>query len=154
MLHHRLFGMAALGVIAGLAMFFSATSAVQAQERAYPHLYAAIYEMREAKAELKEERFNRFRERAVKDLDAAIDETEKALKAAKIEYKYEPPKNAKEYYKAYKDYPHLRHAVVELREALKEVKEEKRHDFGGARDHTIKALETAIERVEEALKGV
>ena len=76
-------------------------------------------------------------------------ETENAIKEAKIELgRYGGPKDPKGYYKAYKDFPHLRHAVVELREAQKEIERAKRREFGRA----VKSIEVAINRVEAALK--
>jgi hypothetical protein len=148
MLLRRLFTKTSVAILLGLPLLVGAPRA-RAQESPFAHLSSALYEMREAKAELKEERFKRHREQAVKDLDAAIEETEKAVKEAKIELRrYEGPKNPKEYYRVYKDCPHLRHAVVELVEAKKEIEREKRGDFGRA----IKSIDVAIARVEEVLK--
>jgi hypothetical protein len=137
-----------MALLLGLPLLAS-TPRAMAQEGPFAHLASAIYEMREAKAELKEERFKRHREQAVKELDAAIAETELAVKEAKIDLRrFEGPKNPKEYYKTYKDFPHLRHAVVELVEAKKEIEREKRGNFSRA----IKAIDVAIFRVAEALK--
>jgi hypothetical protein len=147
MSQQRLFGQAALVVLAGL-IWNGCASIANAQGGAYPHLFAALYEMKEAKAELKEERFKATREQAIRDLDAAIEETEKALRDAKVEYKYEGPKNPKEYYKDYKDFPHLRHAVIELREAKKEVKEEKKFNS----ERVLKTIDSAIDRIDAVLK--
>jgi hypothetical protein len=148
MSHRQLFRKTIVAILMGLPLLVGASWAA-AQEGPFAHLSSAIYEMREARAELKDERFKRHREQAVKDLDAAIAETEQAVKDAKIELRrYEGPKNAKEYYRAYKDFPHLRHAVIELAEAKKEIEREKRDNFGRA----IKAIDVAIGRVEEALK--
>jgi hypothetical protein len=148
MLHRRLFAKGIVAIVMGASLLVSVPKA-KAQEGPFGHLAAALYEMREAKAELKDERFKRHREEAIKELDAAIDETEKALKDAKIELKrYEGPKEPKVYYKAYKDFPHLRHSVVELQEAKKDIEREKKGDFVRA----IKAIDVAIVRVEEVLK--
>ena len=62
--------------------------------------------------------------------------------------RFEAPKNPKEYYKAYKDFPHLRHAIVELQEAKKEIEREEEGRFVRA----VKAIDVAIAHVEEALK--
>ncbi len=148
MLHRHLFGGLLLAAAVGLPLAWLVSQA-RAAETPYQHLASALYEMREAKGELKDERFKRHREETIKDLDTAIEETEKALKESKIELKrFEAPKEPKEYYKAYKDFPHLRHAVVELREAKKEIEREKRGEFGRA----VKAIDVAIVKVEEALK--
>jgi membrane-anchored protein YejM (alkaline phosphatase superfamily) len=148
MLHCRLFGKMILALGLGLPLLLAAPR-IKAQEGPFAHMAAAIYEMREAKLELKDERFKRHREQAIKDLDVAIEETEKAFREAKIELRrYEGPRNPKEYYKAYRDFPHLRHAIVELAEAKKEIEREKRGNFSRA----VKAIDVAIGRVEEALK--
>jgi hypothetical protein len=143
----HLYRNALVAILVGLPLLVGASRA-KAQEGPFAHLTSALYEMREAKAELKDERFKRHREQAVKDLDAAIEETE-TVKEAKIELRrYAGPMNPKEYYKAYKDFPHLRRAVVELADAKKEIEREKKGDFGRA----IKAIDVAMGRVEEALK--
>jgi hypothetical protein len=148
MLHRRLVGKTIVAILLGLPLFLGAPRA-RAQGTPFAHLASALYEMREAKMELKEERFKRHREQAVKELDAAIAETEQAIKEAKIELRrFEGPKNPKEYYKTYKDFPHLRHAIVELGEAKREIEREKRGNFSRA----VKAIDVAIVRVEEALK--
>ena len=150
MLHRRTFRKTLAALLMGLPLLLAAPRAGTQEGGPFAHLASAIYEMREAKAELKEERFKRHREQAVKDLDAAIEETERALKDAKIEFRrYVGPKNPKEYYRGYKDYPHLDSAVIELREAKKEIEREKRGDFVRA----VKAIDVAIARVDEA-KGI
>jgi hypothetical protein len=50
------------------------------------------------------------------------------------------------------DYPRLRHALHELREARKELKTAA-HDFGGHREKALKATNAAIRQVELCLKS-
>ncbi len=153
MRNRRLLERSVMVSIMGLGLLVIAPKSRADDREAYPHLVHAIYEMRESVGELKHERFARHRERAVKDLEIAIDEAEKALKSTKVEWRYEGPKNPKEFYKDYREFPHLHHAIVELREARKEIEEDKKHDWGGRREHAVKAINAAIERVEEALKA-
>jgi hypothetical protein len=115
-------------------------------------LHHAIYEMREAKQELKLAKgdFGGHRDKAITALDAAIVQTEKALTAVGDPYKTFTPGKI---YSKYKDYPHLRHAVVEMREAHRELKEAK-GDFGGHRDKALKDLDFAIVQVEDCIKNI
>jgi hypothetical protein len=148
MVNRRLLGKTAVAILLG-GLVLMGDPGAKAQEGPFGHLVSALWEMREAKGELKAERFKRHREQCVRDLDSAIEETEKAAREAKIELRrYEGPKNPKEYYRAYKDYPHLRHAVIELAEAKREIEREKRGEFRKA----VKAIDVAIIRVQEALK--
>ena len=48
-------------------------------------------------------------------------------------------------------HPHIHHALHELKEARKELKEAN-HDFGGHRVKAIEAIDVAIEQLEKALK--
>jgi hypothetical protein len=124
-------------------------SRAQAQKDPFLHLASALFELREGKAELKAERFALHREKAIVEIDLAISETETAIQDAKIELrKFEAPRNPKEYYKNYRDFPHLRHALVELAEAKREIEREKRGNFSRA----VKAIDVAMVRVVEALK--
>jgi len=49
-------------------------------------------------------------------------------------------------------YPHLHHALYELKETRIELKEAA-HDFGGHREKALKATDAAIVQLELALKG-
>src|SRR2546428_488937 len=49
-------------------------------------------------------------------------------------------------------YPHLHHAIHEMREAHKELKATG-HDFGGHREKALMALDAAIKQTELALAG-
>jgi hypothetical protein len=153
MLTRRLLGRSAIVALVGLGLCMNAPKARADDREAYPHLIHAIYEMRESLGELKAERFAKHRERAGKDLEVAIEEAVNALKSTKIEWKYEGPKNPKEFYREFKEFPHMHQAIVELREARKEIEEEKKHDWGGRREHAVKAINAAIDRVEEAMKA-
>ncbi|HEV3416525.1 MAG TPA: hypothetical protein VG056_06925 [Pirellulales bacterium] len=51
----------------------------------------------------------------------------------------------------FEHHPHLHHAIRELRDARKELKDAD-HDFGGHRADALKAVDVAIEQLETALK--
>ena len=48
-------------------------------------------------------------------------------------------------------HPHIHHALAELREARRELKEAD-HDFGGHRKEALEATDAAIRQLERALK--
>ena len=119
----------------------------------HPHMHHALHEMREAHKELKETKheFGGHREKALKDLDEAIRQTEKALAGAGDPFKgFTPEKGT---YDKYKNYHHLRHALHKMREAHKELKEAA-HNFGGHREKALKDLDEAIHQVEKCIAFV
>jgi tetratricopeptide (TPR) repeat protein len=119
-------------------------------EPKYPHLHHALYEMKEAHKQLKEagHDFGGHRERALEGLDAAIRQTEKALEAIGDPYHGYTPREGT--YHEYKNFVHLRHSVVEMKEARRELKEAP-HDYKGHRDEAIRFLDYAIEQVDKCL---
>jgi tetratricopeptide (TPR) repeat protein len=50
------------------------------------------------------------------------------------------------------EYPHMHHALHELREARTELKEAD-HDFGGHREKALKDIDEAIKQIDKALKA-
>jgi tetratricopeptide (TPR) repeat protein len=116
-----------------------------------PHMHHALFELAETRKELKEAAhdFGGHREKALKAVDEAIGHMEKALEAAGDKYVAHAPE--KEVYKKYEFHPHLHHAIHELDEAHKELKEAK-HDFGGRREKAIEKVDHAKKELEEALK--
>jgi hypothetical protein len=125
--------------------------AYAADEPKHPHMHHALYELEKARVELKEAAhdFGGHREKALKAVDEAITQMGKALEGAGDKYVAREPD--KDVYKKYEFHPHIHHALHELREAHKELKEAK-HDFGGHREKTLKDVNHAITQLEEALK--
>jgi hypothetical protein len=117
----------------------------------YPHMQHAVYELAEAHKELKEAAhdFGGHREKALKAVDEAASQMEKALEAAGDKYVAKAPE--KEVYKGYEFHPHIHHALNELRETRKELKEAK-HDFGGHREKALEKVDHALKQLELALK--
>jgi hypothetical protein len=116
------------------------------------HLRAALHEMRAARDELRgaEHDSGGRLEEASHALTEAIDQTERALKAAGVDVRVEPP--PRETYKEYPNHPHLRRALTEILQAKIEIKEAGHDLFGEHRDRTLRALESAAEKVEAAMK--
>jgi hypothetical protein len=129
--------------VVSLVLFTGGRAAAQAN---YPHLHHALFEMREAHKELKNagHNFGGHREKALAALDAAMIEVEKGLAAVGSPYKGFTPGKL---YGSYKNHPHLRHCLVELRAAHTELREAK-GNFGGHRDRALRDLNYAIEQVE------
>ncbi len=117
----------------------------------HPYMHHALYELAESRKELKEAAhdFGGHREKALKAVDEAISQMEKALEAAGD--KYVPKAPEKDVYKDYEFHPHIHHAIHELNEAHKELKEAK-HDFGGHREKAIEKVDHAQRQLELALK--
>jgi predicted ribosome quality control (RQC) complex YloA/Tae2 family protein len=150
MLHRGRFGRPALAVVAGLALSLVAGDYARAADAPHRALRAALYHLKEAKEDLKSERFKRERrERAEKEIERAIREIERGLKEGKVEARYEP---AKEWDKGFKDFRHLRQALVELDEARKELKEEKGE--WARRKELLEAIDDAHKHTKEALEDL
>jgi hypothetical protein len=147
MLHRGRIGKPALVVLAGLALALTAGTYARAEEGPHRALRAALYHLKEAKEDLRSERLRpERRERAEKDIERAIREIERGLKEGKIEARFEP---AKDWEKGYKDFRHLRAAMVELDHARKEVKEEKGE--WARRKELLEAIDDAHKHIKDAL---
>ena len=91
-------------------------------EEAFTHLNATIYELREAKEELRNLKGLKedIRDKAIGAIDAAIDQTKKCFADLGLEYKYKAPEKSP--YPPGETNKHVRHALRELREAKEELK--------------------------------
>lgn len=136
-------------LVAGLALFGSGS--VRAQADKHPHMHHALFELRETRTQLKEAShdFGGHREKALKAVDAAIRQLDLALRYKGDTIK--APGRDKDRYKKYPNHPHIRHAIHELKEARRELKESS-HDFGGHRERALRDVNYAIEQLELALK--
>lgn len=125
--------------------------APRAAAEEHPRLHAALYELRHARTELKEARhdFGGHRAKALEALDDAITQVEKALKAVDDNVKGVDP--GKDAYKGYANHPHIRHALVEAKEARTELKEAA-HDYKGHRAKAVEALDAVVDQLDKALK--
>jgi hypothetical protein len=140
-----------LACAAALALAALAGTALALDAPRHPHLHHALYEMREARTELKEAAhdFGGHRVKALAALDTAIKQLDVALKGAGDDYRSADP--GRDVYRRYANHPHIRHALVEIKAARTELQEAK-HNFGGHRRQAVLALDAAIEQLEKALK--
>jgi hypothetical protein len=117
----------------------------------HPRVHHAIFEMREAYKELEttSQSFGGHRVRAMEGLQAAYQQTELALAAAGDPYVGFAP--ATGLYGGYSSHPHLRHALIEMREARKAL-ERAIGGFGGHRAKAITDLDFAIIQVEQCIE--
>jgi hypothetical protein len=136
-------------VVGALALLGLAASGAVAEE--HHRLHVALYELRHARTDLKEAgtNFGGHKKAAMGALADAIDEVEQALKAVDDNTKGTDPGN--DAYKEYKDYPHIRHALEVARDARDELKEGARI-YKGHRAEAIKALDTVVDELKEAIK--
>ncbi|MBI3407587.1 MAG: hypothetical protein HY040_04435 [Planctomycetes bacterium] len=139
------------GVFLGL-LAIAGLSTAGGNKARHPHLHHALHELREARTELKEAAhdFGGHRAKALEATDAAIAEIDLALKGAGDNIKGQGARE-KDFYKKYSHYPHIHHAVHELKEARTELKEAA-HDFGGHRERALRDVNRAIEQLELAIK--
>jgi hypothetical protein len=150
MLHRGRFGKPALVFMAGLALSLVVGANARAADAPHRALRAALYHLKEAKEDLKSERIRpERRERAEKDIERAVREIEVGLKEGRIEARYEPPKG---WDKDYKDFRHLRQALVDLDAARKELKEEKGE--WAKRKELLEAIDAAQKNTKEALEDL
>ncbi len=135
-----------VGVVALAVGFVS-----NARAEKYPRMIAALGELKEARIEMKEAKndFGGHKEKALEATDVAIAQMEKALKAVDVDFAYKAP--AKEVYKEYKNFPHIRHALAALRAAHKEMKEAAT-DFGGHKEKALEAVDHAIDQLDKAIE--
>lgn len=139
--------------VLSLSVLMSATLGAGAQNSPrHPHMHHALHELREARTELKEAAhdFGGHRVMALEAVDFAIKQLDIALKGANDNIKG-TGKRDPDLYKKYSFHPHIHHAIHELKEARRELKEAK-HDFDGHRADALRAVDAAIVQLELALK--
>jgi hypothetical protein len=146
----RLFSLVLLAAgAAGLLL----PGSLQAQKsRPHPHIHHALYELREARAELKSaaHNFGGHRKAALKDVQAAINQLKKALEYSGDRRPFKGDPKA-DHYRKYRSYPHIRHAIVELKETVGELKAAS-HDYGGHRKQALIDTEAAIRQLRKCLE--
>jgi len=147
MLHRGRFGKVAL-IVVGVTLSLLSSGFAQADEP-FRALRAALYHMKEAKEEVRDERFSRHRERVEKDLREATREIEKALGEAKVEVKYEPARGWDEKYKTFRN---LRQALAELELAKEEIRKEK-GDWA-RRKELMETIEDARAHLKDAFEEI
>ena len=116
------------------------------RERAdYPHLRAALHELREANLELKESREPwpaGHKERAAKALQDATNSLKTILSVNDVENFQGIARNP-DHYKRFADFPRLRAALEDLRQARDELRGATA-DFKGMKERALDDIEVAI----------
>jgi len=143
----------ALFAVAGLCTIGQAGE--KKKQHPYHHLHHALWELRDARTELNEAKhdFNGHKEKALVAVNDAIKQLDLVLMYKGDNIKGTPTRgDLKEVYKQYAHYPHLHHALHELRHAHKQL-EEAKHDFGGHRKAALRDIHTAIVQIDILLKN-
>jgi hypothetical protein len=146
----RLLGTLAVVGCAGLP----GLAAGQKTKHPHYHLHHALWELRDARKELKEapHNFGGHRKKAIEAINAAAKNLDLALKNAGDNIKGTPTRgDLREVYKKYAQHPHLHHALHELKHAHHQLKEAK-HNFGGHRKAAVHDINIAIHQIELCLK--
>jgi hypothetical protein len=135
-----------VGVMALVPVF-----ATEVRAEKFPRMVAALGELKEAAREMREaaDDFGGHKEKALEATNRAITQMELALRAAGVDAVYVPP--AREVYRGYRKFPHIHHALNELRLAHQEMKNAA-HDFGGHKEKALEATSFAIAQLERALQ--
>jgi hypothetical protein len=126
-----------------------------ADEHPYHHFHHALWELRDARNELKEAKhdFGGHREKALHAVDEAIKQLDHILEYKDVSIKGVPTRGdlAAEY-KKYKHHPHLHHALHEVRRAHHQIEETRHHNYGGHKGAALRAMDHAIHQIEECLR--
>ncbi len=137
-------------------LFCAAPADAGGKKKKHPnhHYHHALWELRDARMELKEAThdFGGHKEKAIVAINDAIKQVEAILKHRKDDVKGQPTRaDLKEEYKKYKHFPHLHHALVELKHAHHQLKEAK-DDVGKHREAALRDIHAAIHQIEILLK--
>jgi hypothetical protein len=137
----------------GAACLFPAGT-LRAGAKPHPHIHHALYELREARTELTEAAhdFGGHRKAAVRAVNAAIVQLEKALQFSGDKRPFKGTPKA-EFYRKYARHPHIHHALHELRETVAELRAAA-HDYGGHREAALRDTQAAIRQLELCLEYV
>jgi len=111
----------------------------------HPKLRAALHELREARHALQESKDHwppGYRDRALASTQDAINSVRTIL-AVKDVNTFKGVDRSPDYYKQYKDHPHLRAALNDLREARDELRSA-RADAGNLKERAMDDIDAAI----------
>ncbi len=145
-----------LGLLLAFGSLYLFAFGAAAAEPKHPHhhLHHALWELRDARKELKETKhdFGGHKEKALVAINDAIKQVELVLQYKGDNIKGVPTRgDLKEEYKKYKHHPHLHHALHELKHAHHQLKETK-HNFDGHKENAIRDVNIAIHQIEVLLK--
>lgn len=113
----------------------------------YPHLRAALHELRDARKELHQARDNwppGNKERAIASIDDAI-QSLKVILGVRGE-DFHGVDRSPDYYNRFTDHPKLRAALSDLREAREELRRAKA-DFGNKKERALDDIDIAVGQI-------
>jgi hypothetical protein len=143
----------ALGISLIALVLIGPAQADQKPPMKYPRLHAALHELREARTELKGSKMD-YGDRKKKAL-TAIENSITSLKVI-LAIKGDDWRGIardRDYYKKYKNHPHLRAALENLLDAREELKSTKA-DFQGNRKRALEDINSAIDHIKDLLDAV
>ena len=110
-----------------------------------------LHELIEARRELKEARhdFGGHRKEALEAVDDSIRTLREMLRVRGD--RVPGIERRRDFYKSFRDNPHLRRALTDLREAREELRSA-RGDFGRLKERALRDMERASREIERALK--
>ena len=143
----RLFGCCILIIVAFAGQKPGAASA---EDRRHPNLHAALYELGQARIELRDSPhdFRGHRAKAIAALDDAIG-TLRLILVIKGDFRLSD--RGPDFYRRYKDYPRLRQAMVDLAEARAELRDSR--EFAPLKERGLRDIGRASEQIELVLKN-
>jgi hypothetical protein len=117
----------------------------------YPQLHTALAELREARTELASARYDFGGRR-----DAALQAIDEAVLSLKLILRLRGDNvrvadRGADFYSRYRNYPRLRQALSDLRDAREELRNS-RVDFGDMRGRAEKSIEYAIDQIRELVR--
>ncbi len=123
------------------------------EKREHERLEAALFELREARAELMGARddFRGHRDKALAAMGDAINTLKTILRVKEDRDIRRLEDRGREFYKEHRRYPHLHQAVRDLREAQKYV-ESSGTNFGELKERAVRDLRRAREELEAGLR--
>lgn len=119
----------------------------------YPHIRAALHELRDARVELREARDNwppGQKDRAIAAITDAVDSL-KAILGIRGETDFRGVDRSPDYYKRYTDHPKLRAALSDLREAREELRRAK-DDFGNRKERALEDIDIAVGHIAALMR--
>jgi hypothetical protein len=138
-------------VLLACVVMVGPVAAQKGEKVKYPRLHSALHELREAKNDLKisKRAFGGKKEKAIEAIDAAIVSLKKCLDIKGDDYK--GIDRDRDRAKKFKDHPHVRMAIEDLRDARRELNDAP-DKFKGHKKQAIKDIDHAIDVLQDILK--
>ena len=152
MLRRSFFAAPALALAALAGPMAGGTAAQQKVD--HPNLRAALHELRDARASLKDAKDvwpAGYRDRALASIDDAI-KSVRSILAVKDVDTFRGVERTPDYYNKFKDHPRLRAALEDLREARTELRAAKA-DAGDLKERALDDIDVAVGDILVLIRG-